>query len=1014
MARTREQRSKADVRLIGVVRLSRTALLLGTALTGSGMMVLSGAAMAQPAPNARPQGGVVAAGSAVISQTAGNTQITQSSQRAAVTWGSFNVGSRQSVTFAQPSSSAVTLNQVTGPNPSQIAGKISANGQLIIENQSGVVFYKGSQVDTAGLVVSAAGVTVPNFMAGKMVFNQAANPNAAVINQGHITIRDAGLAALVAPHVVNSGVITAKLGTVVLAGAKVATIDLYGDGLVSIDASGAVTQVPVGPDGKPVTALVTNTGVIAAQGGTVQLTAAAVDGLVTNLVTAGGHIAANSTATRTGSVVINGVGGSVTIEGTVAAAGNAANTRGGSVQVNATNGVTLAARSKINVSGRAGGGTAAIGTTLARATGGPSVTGQPTAQTVTVAKGATIAANATTKGNGGRVTVLSTASTAMAGTIRATGGAQGGNGGFVEVSGGSGFSLTGRIDVSAPHGTLGSILLDPTNLTIVSGASGSGDQDGNAASGTILAGGADTTNDTVSNGELESLTGNILLQAVNDLTVSAPITLTGAGQSLTLQAGNDLVVQAGAPINTQGNITLSAAEQTITGFNAAGQLTLNDSVSTTAGTVQLSAGTGGLSLNANVGGPVVALISAGTISQTAGSIGAGTLSLTTTGPGDVTLTSASNQIGGSTGLSVDAGSLFLVDNKNLMLTGTVSGADLFVEINAPGGTLQVGSNTTGASLVASTGAISLVADNITEGTAAGTIATPGFVQLAPFTAGRDVSLAGTVGNHLLIDSTLLGDITADSLFVGQYFDRLNGGATRVSAGNISIDGPVDPAGVSLVLGLFGNGAITEPTGTLTIPTLAGSGSSISLLATGNQITAIGGAGDNLTATAGNLSIVNGTSLGVFGTVSASGNVYLQTPGSRGVDFGPSSTVVAGGLASFRTDAFDQTGYGTVIASTFELAPSTLGGTVTLGGAGSTLASLADINAGTVRIGAVTEPNAGFTITAGSIDVGGSFGQGSTDLELDSLGGISEVRRWRADRRHADRPSGDDGELWRGQ
>ena len=72
-----------------------------------------------------------------------------------------------------------------------------------------------------------------------MVFDQAANPNAAVVNQGTITIRQAGLAALVAPQVVNSGVITATLGHVVLAGAKTATLDLYGDGMLSLDVTNA-------------------------------------------------------------------------------------------------------------------------------------------------------------------------------------------------------------------------------------------------------------------------------------------------------------------------------------------------------------------------------------------------------------------------------------------------------------------------------------------------------------------------------------------------------------------------------------------------------------------------------------------------------------------------------------------------------------------------------------------------------------------------------------------------------
>ena len=116
----------------------------------------------------------------------------------------------------------MTLNQVVAPNPSQIAGRIDANGQIIIENQSGVIFYKGSQVNTAGLMVTAAGssnAAVQAFMAGgKLALDQAAKPNAAVVNQGQITIQQAGLAALVAPAVANSGVITAKLGTVVLAG----------------------------------------------------------------------------------------------------------------------------------------------------------------------------------------------------------------------------------------------------------------------------------------------------------------------------------------------------------------------------------------------------------------------------------------------------------------------------------------------------------------------------------------------------------------------------------------------------------------------------------------------------------------------------------------------------------------------------------------------------------------------------------------------------------------------------
>ena len=149
-----------------------------------------------------------------------------------------------------PSANAVALNRVTGPDPSQIAGRIDANGQIILVNQSGVNFYKGAQVNAAGVMVSAAGISNQNFMAGVMKFDQPGDPNARIDNQGSITVDQGGAAALVAPRVANSGTITARLGHVVLAGAKTATLDLYGDGLLSLDVSDQVTQAPVGKDGR--------------------------------------------------------------------------------------------------------------------------------------------------------------------------------------------------------------------------------------------------------------------------------------------------------------------------------------------------------------------------------------------------------------------------------------------------------------------------------------------------------------------------------------------------------------------------------------------------------------------------------------------------------------------------------------------------------------------------------------------------------------------------------------------
>ncbi len=301
------------------------------------------------------------------------------------------------------------------------------------------MFYKGAQVNTNGLVVSAIGMSnqsVKGFLdTGKLALDQAGNPNARIDNQGTITIKQAGLAALVAPQVANSGVINAKLGHVVLAGAKTATLDLYGDGLLSLDVTNQVTQAPVNKDGTTATALVTNTGVIVADGGTVQLTARAADGIVQNLVRAGGKIRAATMGDQTGSVALNGVGGSVIVEGQLSAPGNAPGTTGGNIEVVSNRNVTVASGARINASGKAGGGVVAIGTTLARAKGGPSVTPTMTAANTFIRSDARIRADATTAGNGGNVTVLATSATTMAGAITAKGGPQGGNGGLVEISG---------------------------------------------------------------------------------------------------------------------------------------------------------------------------------------------------------------------------------------------------------------------------------------------------------------------------------------------------------------------------------------------------------------------------------------------------------------------------------------------------------------------------------------------------------------------------------------------------
>src|SRR5690606_25453039 len=110
-------------------------------------------------------------------------------------------------------------------------------GQIVLLNQNGVFFGPKAKVDVAGLLASTGKIDADLFMnTGKISLSDINfNPNAKIENQGEITVAGAGIAAFVAPSVINSGLINAQLGKIHFgAGANKATVDMYGDGLVEL------------------------------------------------------------------------------------------------------------------------------------------------------------------------------------------------------------------------------------------------------------------------------------------------------------------------------------------------------------------------------------------------------------------------------------------------------------------------------------------------------------------------------------------------------------------------------------------------------------------------------------------------------------------------------------------------------------------------------------------------------------------------------------------------------------
>ncbi len=1027
---------------------SRLGLMSSTALqavAAVAVLAMVPRAHAQLPPGARPAGGQVVAGQAGITQSANQTTIVQTSQNAAVNWQSYNVGSGQTVRYVDPSSRSVTLNRVVGPNPSEVAGRITSNGTVIIVNQAGLLFAAGAQIDTAGLVVSAAGISNSNLMAGKLVFDQAAKPGATIENRGTFTIKDQGLAALVAPQVANSGVIRARLGKVILAGAEATTLDLYGDGLVSINVT---KQVATAPGGNQV--LVTNTGVISASGGSVLLTAQAVDGVVQTLVDAGGKIAADTVGGQTGRVAIAGAGGDVIVSGAIAANGHAAGTTGGSVVVNTTGAVTLAPTARIGASGPAGGGLVAIGTTARRARGGPAVVSAKTATTVVVQSGANIAANATVKGDGGRVTILSTKSTDMAGTISATGGPLGGNGGFAEVSGNLGFALTGMVDLSAPRGGLGTVLLDPKTLDVVQGNAGKSGLNGSFNNGgTISANVADAKPDTVTNSEIQLVgaSGNVVLQTSTG-TIGVHATIDVAN-SLILQAGSNLLIDRGVTIGagsglflssgtataetgsiligttgpmTSGSVLLSAPNVTMqAGVASAGYgIDLTDTAiqnGTGAATVvDLSAKSGGIRQlgtgSINTGTLLSSLGVTGTVAL-AGANTIGLLGSFQVGSGDFTL---ANNIGSlnvtgplhATGsVAVNAGSIVLataanVQGSTIALTGSngiaLNGSASLGEIGAlvdltvpvAGGVTQLRTGTIVAATLQSSGGI---AGPVSLPGSANAIGALGSLAVA---GGFSLTNAGSLNVTGPLHATGSVAVNAGSIVLANAANVQGSTIALTGSNGIALNGSASLGEIGALVDLTvpAAGGVTQAgTGTIVAATLQSSGGiagAVSLPGSANAIGALGSLG--VAGGIGDFFLMDSKALTVVGTVTAPGNVFIQSSNVAGITVGATGSIGAGSNASFETDAFSIVAGGTITGSIFELAPNTQGGILTLGtsGAGLSLVSLAGIGPASLNLGAVTLPGStNVTTTAGSISIAGTFGASADGINLFAIGAISQ-------------------------
>src|ERR1039457_5022432 len=703
---------------------------------------------------ANPIGGTVAAGQASFATT-GNTLNVTNTPGTIINWQGFSIGANEITHFAQHSASSAVLNRVVSSNPSSILGTLQSNGRVFLINPGGIVFGAGAVVDVAGLVASTLNLSNADFLAGRNHFTQVPG-SANVSNAGHITAHgdgqgnglNGGQIYLIAPDVENTGVITAPNGEILLAaGYSVDLVSTTNHNLrVSITA-------PAGD--------ATNVGQLIAQSGSLGLFGTVVRNSVT--------VSADSATLQGGKIVFK-ASQRTEISGTVSANG----TTGGTIEALGTQ-VSLVDSATVTANGTQGGGTVLVG--------GDAHGANSNVQNATntfVASTAQIHADATQNGNGGKVVVWADNATQFNGSISAQGGALSGNGGWVEVSGKQRLGYAGLTDTRAANGLTGSLLLDPTDITISTAATTSTLALTNTT-GTY----ADTTTAT-SNLNNTDLHNQL---ALSNVTVDTTSALTGAGNitvqnaiawnspySLTLNAtGNGAIVtNAGATINNlgYGGLTMQTAN---------GSITTGAAIPLAGGA--FTANAGGVANNITINAPINTGINTGiyygvsAINLTAGNaitqnVG-GTLtanSINLSAQGTIAFSDAVNAGNGS--IYMTAGGMTLADGMTFNL-----GAGTLNFISA---TPSISPVTGSATLTMSGGSINQSASSQTLTLGTG-LTVNGYGSFSPYY----YSSGNSIVNNGTIDASVAGQtLSVNSSYYGNTLT--NNGTMSASAGTLSI------------------------------------------------------------------------------------------------------------------------------------------------------------------------------------------------------------------------------------
>jgi filamentous hemagglutinin family protein len=390
-----------------------------------------------------------------------------------INFDSFNIGQAEQVNISMPNNASV-LGRVTGGEASVIAGQLSANGSFILVNPGGILFTPSARVNVGNLFVSTLSLTNENYL--NNYWNFLKEPSVApkfIINSGKIASSEN--VVFIGGALVNQGVMQAKQIQLAVGDAVTVSMGHHHQVIVTVDEplknavtgfnqailnTGIVQADNVTLNAKLINHIyqhaVNNTGIIQAktldqQGGTIRLLASQPNelALIENIGVLdvsgynGGLINLNGDMTHNnGLLLANG------------------QNYGGTIQV-LGNHVVIGNQSVISATGHAKGGHIRVGGDF----WGQGLLRR--SQSTWVGPFATLDVSNLNQGDAGTAAIWSDNHTWFSGHLWGQGGVNGGNGAFTEVSGKQQLTMLGQVNLLAPKGQRGILLLDPTDIAII-------------------------------------------------------------------------------------------------------------------------------------------------------------------------------------------------------------------------------------------------------------------------------------------------------------------------------------------------------------------------------------------------------------------------------------------------------------------------------------------------------------------------------------------------------------------